>query len=360
MNEFLTSLRTIFTDLAGDNPYLQSLVIVVVSIVAAFVVDLVITRAVKRLAARTRTTLDDQLIAWSHRPIFLTVLISGLVIAIRRLAAQPLLEKVLVGSLKTVIVLLWFGFVWKASGLVFETLGRLGGRKNLVQPRTVHLFQNVAKIIALGAAVYIVLTLWSVDISPLLGAAGIAGIAIGFAAKDTLANVISGVFILADAPYEIGDFIILDSGERGRVTQIGLRTTRLLTRDDIEITLPNAVIANSKIINETGGPWEKERVRLKVGVAYGSDIDRVQEVLLDVARGHDEIIEEPAPRVRFRAFGESSLDFELLCWIGEPVLRGRLLHDLHCEVYKRFAEDGIEIPFPQRDVHLRGGEAPQA
>ena len=92
-------------------------------------------------------------------------------------------------------------------------------------------------------------------------------------------------FILADAPYKIGDFVVLDSGERGEVTHIGIRSTRLLTRDDIQVTIPNSVMGNTKIINESGGPTEKFRIRVIVGVAYGSDIDQVREVLMPNCSG---------------------------------------------------------------------------
>ena len=151
----------------------------------------------------------------------------------------------------------------------------------------------------------------------------------------------------------MGDFIILDTGERGMVTHIGLRSTRLLTRDDIEITIPNGVIGNAKIINEAGGPSSKHRVRIPVGVAYGSDIDHVIETLAGVAGSHEEVCKMPEPRVRFRTFGTSSLDFELLCWIDKPVNRGRVIHELNCAVYKAFGRERIEIPFPQHDLHVR-------
>jgi small-conductance mechanosensitive channel len=186
-----------------------------------------------------------------------------------------------------------------------------------------------------------------------MAGAGIIGIAVGFAAKDSLANLFAGIFILVEAPYELGDFVVLDGGDRGRVTKIGLRSTRILTRDDIEITVPNAVIANNKITNESGGPWEKERVRISVGVAYGSDIDRVKEVLLDVARHLPEVSSEPDPRVRFRNFGDSALELQLMCWIDEPVLRGRTTDALNTAVYKRFQAEGIQIPFPVREVYLQ-------
>jgi len=168
-----------------------------------------------------------------------------------------------------------------------------------------------------------------------------------------LANLFSGFFILVDAPYKLGDYINLDSGERGKVTNIGMRSTRLLTRDDIEITLPNAVIANSKISNESGGPHLKMRVRIDVGVAYGCDVDQVCDVLETVAAEHEGVLSYPAPRVRMRAFGASSLDFQLMGWIDDPQDRGRINHELMMSIYKAFGAAGIEIPFPQSDLHIK-------
>ena len=161
---------------------------------------------------------------------------------------------------------------------------------------------------------------------------------------------------MADAPYKENDYINLDSGERGYVTNIGLRSTRLLTRDDIEITIPNSVIANSKIINESGGPNEDERVRINIGVAYGSDIDKVRNILLDIANKNDNISKKNTPRVRFRTFGESSINFQLLFWIPKPEMRGRVSDEINTEIYKTFNRENIEIPFPQRTIHLKNNQ----
>jgi len=137
------------------------------------------------------------------------------------------------------------------------------------------------------------------------------------------------------------------------VLEIGMRSTRLLTRDDIEVTVPNAVIANSQIVNQTGGPHEKMRVRVKVEAAYGSDIDMVEEVLLGCVEGVEHLVDEPSPRVRFRSFGASGLVFELMAWIEKPVFRGRVLHALNGEVYKAFRLAGIEIPYSKQDVYVK-------
>ena len=119
------------------------------------------------------------------------------------------------------------------------------------------------------------------------------------------------------------------------------------------MTLPNAVIANAKIVNESGGPAVQRRVTVTVGVAYGSDVDQVRRVLLEAAGSVADVAPHPEPRVRFTEFGDSALVFRLLCWIHEPEQRGRALDALNTAVYKRFNAEGIQIPFPQRDVHLR-------
>jgi len=148
----------------------------------------------------------------------------------------------------------------------------------------------------------------------------------------------------------------LSTGERGVVTDIGIRSTRILTRDVIEITVPNAVIANTKITNETGGPYEKVRVRCTISVAYGSDIDHVREVLTSAVLEDKWIEQFPEPRIRFRSFGDSGLVFQVMGWIAEPVLRGRALDSLHANVYKKLMEAGIEIPYAKHDVYIK--EAP--
>ncbi len=136
------------------------------------------------------------------------------------------------------------------------------------------------------------------------------------------------------------------------ITQIGVRSTRILTRDDVEITVPNGILATTTIINESGGPHEKFRIRVKIGVAYGSDLDDVEASLIDVANNHPDVCDTPEPRVRLRGFGDFSLDHELLCWVDKPVLRGRVLHELNRNIYKDFQSNSIEIPFPRQDVYF--------
>jgi len=321
---------------------------------AALITRVIVLRVVTSVARRTRFKIDNDIVEVLRRPVFWSLILIGVALAYRAWTLESAegktaLDKVLI----TLAVWLWMKALMRVSDIILDALARRAHEHKWIEPLSLPLYEISAKLVVVGAAVYAVMATWNIDVSAWLASAGIVGIAVGFAARDTLANLFAGIFILADAPYKLGDFIVLDSGERGRVTDIGIRSTRLLTRDDIEITLPNAVIANAKISNETGGPYKKTRVRVTVGVAYGSDIDQVREVLTAVLAECESVEQHPEPQVRFREMGDSALIFQVRGWVAEPVLVGRTVDKLNTAIYKRFAESGIEIPFPQRVVHLR-------
>ena len=347
MDEWITFFRG-----AQAYPWVLALEVIGVSALVAKIVDLVISRFLLRLTLRTNTDLDDRLVQLLHRPVFVSVILVGLYIAVKTLGLSPGVERVLVALIQTVAVFIWTGAAFKLTSTTLEGLSRLADRVTWIESRTLPLFDNLSKIVVFALAVYCFLIVWNLDLSAWLASAGIMGIAVGFAAKDSLANLFGGFFVIMDAPYKLGDFITLDSGERGRVIKIGLRSTRLLTRDDVEITLPNAHIANAKVVNESGGPYEKTRVVITVGVAYGSDVDRVSEVLQEAALSVESVVQDPPPRVRFAEMGDSALIFRVQGWIDEPALRGSCVDGLNTAIYKALGQAGIEIPFPQRVVHM--------
>ena len=352
----MQNLETFFREGWGflqPYPPLQAGLIVLVFLLLAKIVDWVCSGVIRRLVARTETNLDNQLVDLLHRPVFTTVALTGLIFATYRLDLGEELERPVVDIIQTVLVVIWLFFGLGLSRLMIGYLGGEQSKSRFVQPATRPLVSNAVAVVLVLGAVYAILVSWDINVTGLVASAGIVGLALSFAAQDTLANLFAGVAILIDRPYQLGDYIIIDSGERGRVTNIGLRSTRLLTRDDVEVTIPNSVMGSAKIVNEAGGPRDRYRLRVPVGVAYGSDIDKVMAVLLDVANTHEKVSASPDARVRFRQFGESSLDFELLCWIREPALRGLVLHELNCNIYKAFASEGIEIPFPQRDLYVK-------
>jgi len=336
----------------GDNSHLQAVAAIFGFLVIGKILDWFIERGISRLTRYTSTDIDDKIIKSLRKPLFYTFLLIGLGAALRIEQVPDPWGFYTFALIRTLLVMIWTFFAVYLVGQVFHFMADHPDRFQMVQPATLPVFEIGSKVIIFGTAAYFIMLAWNLDPTGWVASAGIIGIAVGFAAKDTLANLFAGVFILADAPYKVGDFIELE-GQRGLVIKIGLRSTRILTRDDIEITIPNSTIANSKIVNESGGPTIQHRIRVPIGVAYGSDVDRVRQVLQEVADNNRHLCTAPEPRVRFRSFGDSSLNFEILGWIDDPATRGLTLDSMNTEIYKALAKAGIEIPFPKRDVYVR-------
>jgi len=335
-------------------PELTAILLVVVGYFAAKLIVFVLKKTLHQLTKRTKTDFDDLVIEHLSKPVFASIFYGFLALAVISLQlSSASLTNILLKLIATLVILFWMNAAFPLTGLILSSVSKHKDKLPLIEDRTLPLFDMICKVIVVLITSYALLQVWNIDATAWLASAGVVGIAVGFAAKDTLANLFSGVFIVADAPYTLGDFIQLDSGERGMVTHVGLRSTRLLTRDDVEVTIPNAVMANTKIVNESSGRWTKCRIRIKVGVAYGSDLDQVCTTLIDIANQHAEICKSPEARVRLRAFGGSSVDFELLVWIEEPVLKGKVSHELMLQIYQVFDEHGIEIPYSKQDLYIK-------
>ena len=352
MQEILNTLPPWLQGIS-DHHYLAAGILVIATIVIAKLASWIITATLKAVTGKTATTVDDELIAQLHRPIFLSILFLGLAMATLVAQLPADLTSFVLQIIKTLAIVVWTLFAIRAARILLNWRARHPQSDGMVRPKTLPVFQNLALVLLIALSLYLIFMVWKLDMTAWLASAGVLGIAIGFAAKDTLANLFSGIFILADAPYQIGDFVVLDTGERGEVTHIGLRSTRMLTRDDVEITVPNSIMGNTKIINESGGPYEKYRIRVEVGVAYGTQIDPVRSALLEIAIANPEVCQDPGPRVRFTSFGASSLDLVLLCWVEQPMLRGHVLDALNEAIYNRFMELNIEIPYAKQDLYLK-------
>ena len=335
-------------------PPVLALIVLVVGLGLAIIGRMLVLQWGGKLTSGVDSGLDTRLLRIVANVAALIVSYIAAVLAIQVIGFGESVERILINVLLSLLILRLIQSAMRASHIGLEILSRIRDRFEIVEERTIPLFELVLTLVIIGAAAYALLMVWDINPTAWLASAGVVGIAVGFAARDTLANLFAGFFIIADAPYKLGDYIVLDGGERGEVTRVGLRSTRLLTRDDVEITVPNSEMATSKVYNESGGRWVKFRIRIKVGVAYGSDVDEVCDLLEAIAADHDSVCKDPTPRVRMRGFGDSSLDFELLCWVNHPVERGRVTHELYMKIYKALNEAGIEIPFPQRDVWMRG------
>lgn len=249
-------------------------------------------------------------------------------------------------GLPLLVIAVWVG----ASGLtrlfrsrVLEAAGVEGGAQETLST----LLRYGVSLIGTVA----VLQAWGVDLRSLAILASVLGVGIGFGLQNIANNFVSGVLINAERPVRPGDFVRV--GEFvGSVTRVGARSTSIRTLDRVTILVPNSHLLEGEVVN-----WSHDdatsRVHVPVGVAYGSDVQRVRHALLAVARGHRGVLRDPRPEVQLLRLGESSLDFELLVWTADPRNQGRLVSDLNIRILSALRAAGIQIPFPQRDLHLR-------
>ena len=201
---------------------------------------------------------------------------------------------------------------------------------------------------------YIGLKTVNIPLGAIIGLFAVIGVGIGFGLQNLTSNFISGVILLLERPVKVGDRLELND-VWGDVKRISLRTTLIETPDNIAIIVPNSKLLENEVINYSYGD-PKIRLRIPVGIAYGSDCEKATQNLIDVARQNERVLNNPAPKVWFREFGDSSLNFMLLCWIPTATIKFDVVSELNYAIDRAFRDNQIEIPFPQRDLHLRSAD----
>ena len=210
---------------------------------------------------------------------------------------------------------------------------------------------RVARYVVITIGLGVALSTAGLNLTTALAASTVLLVGLGLGLRSVARNFVSGLILLIEQPIRPGDFVQV-GGTFGEVEDIGARATRVITRDQVTIFVPNSDLATTQVVNHSR-PTSNLRVGVNVGVAYGSDVELVRRVLLDVAGGTPQVLAEPAPEVRFTDFGESSLDFSLLVWIGDPAEDLRVGSTIRFAIDAAFRSAGVTIPFPQRDLHVR-------
>lgn len=312
----------------------------------------------QKKADKTISKFDDILIAALGTPAVIITFILAIYLALQ-VADIPSSLEWIVDSRYFNAVYIILG-AWALSSFSYNFISIYGHRlasatATDIDDRMVALGLVVTKYIIWFIAFLLVLYTLKIDITPLLAGAGIVTLAVALAAQDIFSNFFGGALIAIDKPFRINDRIQIEQ-YYGDVIQVGPRSTRIKTLDNQIVTIPNSKLVNNYVVNYAM-PEPKIKVRLPVSVAYGSDVTRVKEILLELAKKTAEkytfILTEPEPVVYFLEFGNSSLNFQLVVWINDFSLSFETKDALNMQIAKRFAEEGIEIPFPQMDVHIK-------
>jgi MscS family membrane protein len=326
---------------------------------------------IARITVRTHSTLDDQMIRAATGPVRLTVWAIGVNAALLALQSRiPSLAAAtgyktefdwvlkIVGAVVILAVTALTNALLKAAlDWYLHDIAR--GNRVAWDEELLPVIRRVMSLLLYFIAVSIILkSKFDQDITALVTTAGVASLAVALAAQETLSNMLGGFVILVDRPFKVGDVIELADGKSGEVMEIGLRSTRIKQFDGTALVVPNRDMANSRIVNYAQ-PNPMAAIRQTIGVGYGTDIEKAKHLLLGVMETHPGVLQEPAPGVWFTKFGACSLDLFMSCWVASYKDRFRVTDELNVRILKAFREAGIDIPFPQQDVHLyvedRGG-----
>jgi small-conductance mechanosensitive channel len=332
------------------------LVWLLISIILVFIMD----PFVKAFTKKTKTEIDDIILRIIRTPLLVLVFFYGVVNSLRILDEHvPEVILDVVNSLYGVIaVLIIFYVAYKLFKDILVYYGQLIAEKtssnidNVIIPIAEKMGVVIIGLLALGY----ILGYMNIDLTMFVAGGVVISMVIAFAAQETLSNFFSGIFILTDRPFQEEDTIILPDGDWYEVRDIGLRSTRLFRyKDSCLITIPNNKLANEKIINYSN-PYDKCRIRKTVGVAYGTDVEKTKEILKEVIYANEHVVTDKEglePIIRFNDLGDSSIDFFIQVIVDDRSNKMGVLDYLNTEIYRRFNEEGIDIPFPQRVVHMK-------
>jgi small-conductance mechanosensitive channel len=306
-----------------------------------------------RFTSFTATDLDDQILRRITPPAAVLVVSAGLYLAVKSL---PLPEKVHIAAsgglfIITIAILTNIGYRSLDEVIKWYAARIAEKERDGLDRQMLPLVEKLATIFLVVTALIIVLKHFNYDILSLVTALGIGSLAIGLAAKDTLANMISGFTLMIDRPFRIGDRIQLSAGQLGDVLDIGLRSTRIRTLDNQLLIIPNSDLCNTILTNQAF-PDLRAKGRINIGVAYGSDVEQVKTLLAATALEVADVLRDPAPEAFFTSFGDSALQMALFFWVDDYAKLFPTVDRVNTLILSKFSEHGIAIPFPTRTVNI--------
>ena len=337
-------------------PWLTLTVFLAVWVAVSFLISRIFDQYILRTAEKSKTRLDNILIGAIHGPILTFLILMGSWVTLGALELTPKMARFAqIGISLAMALVLILASVKIYHGILME----YGQGYEPLKP-SLGVLDLLGKALIILIGLLITLDSLSISITPLLTTLGIGGLAVALAFKDTLANFFAGLYILADRPIRAGDYIKLEGGPEGYVEGIGWRSTRLRTLPNNIVIIPNSKVSES-IITNYFLPEKRMSLLVNISVSYDSDTRKVEKILVEEAtRAVPEIegmLADPPPSARFiPGFKDSSLDFTLICQVREFVDQYYVQHELRHRIFERFRKEGIEIPFPQRTVHLRKEE----
>lgn len=332
---------------------LSVIVFLAIAVLGRWIIKIIFSRVIRRFTGLTKTTLDDVILEAVARPVYWLVLIYAFQFSLNRLSfifeqMQFDLDQVYFALFLLVSFIVAWRLITNIAKWYEGQLAKTG--KVELGEQLLPFLRRIVLIILTVISAIILLDYFNIEVSGLVATLGIGSLAIALAAQATLSDTISGFVIMVDRPFRIGDRIeIQDLSTWGDVIDIGLRSTRIRTRDNRMVIVPNSVISKSLIVNHSY-PDTQYRIQIQIGIAYGTDIEKARKVLVEAVSKVEGVLTEHPVEALFLEFGDSALIFRVRWWLDSYVDTRRMFDRVNTAMYNALNQAGIEIPFPQRVV----------
>lgn len=325
----------------------------IISLVLAFIIDPIVHHYTKK----TKTEADDRFLQIVRTPFFLLLFIYGAISSLEILNINPSYLFTLSILYHTILILVvtWLVYRVYKDVILFYASEKAEETETELDDTLLPVADKIGSILIWTFGLMVLMGYFGYDLTMFVAGMGVMGLVIAFAAQDTLANFFSGLYLLMDRPFKTGDQILRSDGDVYEVKHVGMRSTRLYNVFKHQIvSIPNNALANNEIINIMK-PDRRIKVNVGVGIAYNADIKKAKEILLDVARSHPHVLKDEglAPSVSVVDLADSSINLKVFVWVDDLDNRFAVMADIRQETVKRYNEAGIEIPFPQMDIHMR-------
>ena len=334
------------------------LIFVVVLALGRWVISFLLDRILKRITEHTRSNLDNAIIDAARLPLYFLALVVALQFGLGRLDFLPeAWDTWRQEGFFVLYFLVGFTFAWRLIIHLFQWYQEemIPKTDTDLDEQLLPFFTRVALILLSAIGLITILSHFNVNITAMVTTLGIGSLAVALAAQNALEDTISGFLIMMDRPYRIGDRIeILDLDTWGDVVDIGLRSTRIRTRDNRMVVVPNSQIGKSLVVNYAY-PNDRYRLQIHVGVAYGTDIEEARKVMIDAVSEVDGVLPDRKVEALFLEFGDSALIFRVRWWLESYVDTRRMFDRVNSALYKALSEHNIDLPFPQLEIHYREG-----
>ncbi|MDD2777360.1 MAG: mechanosensitive ion channel family protein [Methanocellales archaeon] len=336
--------------------YIEALMIIPLTLVVARMVMRFFEKYLEEFAARTKIKGVDVIIKTIKGPLYILILFIGIHLALTIVKFQFLAQIGLVFRIIGAILGTWVAY--NIVPALMKEYGRsLAKRtKTSIDEVIIPVLEKIIRLFILIVGILLILNILKINITPLLAGLGVAGLAIALALQDTLSNMFSGFYMMLDHPFKLGDRIMLGVDEIYEVRDVGMRSTRLYdVINHTMVTIPNSELSKMKLTNLVE-PDRRLKVRIPIGVAYGSDMAKVRRVLLEIAKEAPNVLDDPETKVIFNEFDDFSLNLILIVWIEDVTKKMDVIDHINSRIKERFEEENIEIPFPIRTLYMKRGK----